>query len=87
MKLGERTVNMQRAFNSREGFSAEDDVLPEKISQPLKGGESDGISVPADQIERAKLFYYQMCGWNREGIPSRVKLEELGIGWVAELLE
>ena len=87
MKLGERTVNLQRAFNAREGFTAKDDVLPEKMFLPLEGGESDGISVPFDQVEKAKGLYYQMCGWNREGIPTRAKLEELGIGWVAELIE
>jgi aldehyde:ferredoxin oxidoreductase len=87
MKLGERTVNLQRAFNAREGFTAEDDVLPEKISKPLKGGESDGVSVPVDQIERARALYYQMCGWSTEGVPARAKLEELGIGWVADLIE
>jgi aldehyde:ferredoxin oxidoreductase len=87
MKLGERTVNLQRAFNAREGFTAEDDVLPEKISQPLEGGESDGVSVPVDQIERARALYYQMCGWSTEGVPTRAKLEELGIGWVADLIE
>ena len=87
MKLGERTVNLQRAFNAREGFTAEDDVLPEKISQPLKGGESDGVSVPVDQIDRARALYYQMCGWSKEGVPTRAKLEELGIGWVADLIQ
>jgi aldehyde:ferredoxin oxidoreductase len=86
MKLGERTLNLQRVFNAREGFSARDDVLPEKVSQPLKGGRSDGVSVPADQVERAKILYYRMCGWNREGIPHRAKLEELGIGWTADLI-
>jgi aldehyde:ferredoxin oxidoreductase len=87
MKLGERAVNLQRAFNAREGFTAKDDVLPEKIFHPLKGGESDGVSVPADQIERARALYYQMCGWSTEGVPTRAKLEELGIGWVADLIE
>jgi aldehyde:ferredoxin oxidoreductase len=86
MKLGERTLNLQRVFNAREGFSARDDVLPEKVSQPLKGGRSDGVSIPVDQVERAKILYYRMCGWNREGIPHRAKLEELGIGWTADLI-
>lgn len=87
MKLGERTVNLQRAFNAREGFTAEDDVLPEKTSKPLEGGESDGVSVPEDQIDRARALYYQMCGWSKEGVPARAKLEELGIGWVADLIQ
>jgi aldehyde:ferredoxin oxidoreductase len=87
MKLGERTVNLQRAFNAREGFTAKEDTLPEKTALPLKGGESDGAYVPVDQVETAKALYYQMCGWNREGIPTRAKLEELGVGWVADLIE
>ena len=32
-KVGERRVNMMRAFNAREGFDRKDDVLPEKTVQ------------------------------------------------------
>ncbi|MBM3212328.1 hypothetical protein FJZ33_08915, partial [Candidatus Poribacteria bacterium] len=32
--------------------------------------------------------YYELCGWDiQNGYPTRVKLEELGIGDVAEQLE
>ena len=30
--------------------------------------------------------YYAMCGWDAEGRPTRAKLEELGIAWVADEL-
>jgi aldehyde:ferredoxin oxidoreductase len=84
MKVGERRLNMMRAFNAREGFTREQDVLPPKLTQPRKGGPSDGMFVDPAELERAKDSYYAMCGWDAQGIPSRAKLEELSLGWVAE---
>ena len=86
MKIGERTVNLQRAFNAREGFTKTDDTLPKKLFKSRKGGPTDGISIPPEQLENALGKYYQMAGWDREGRPTSIKLEELGIGWVAELM-
>jgi aldehyde:ferredoxin oxidoreductase len=31
MLLGERRINLMRAFNAREGFSSKDDVLPPRL--------------------------------------------------------
>ncbi len=86
MKAGERRLNMMRAFNAQEGFRREHDVLPPKLAQPREGGASDGFSFEPDELERAKDAYYAMSGWDAEGIPTRAKLEELGIGWVADQL-
>jgi aldehyde:ferredoxin oxidoreductase len=82
MKVGERRLSMMRAFNAREGFGRAQDVLPPKLSQPRQGGPSDGVSIAPADLERAKDIYYAMCGWDRQGVPTRGKLEELGIGWV-----
>jgi aldehyde:ferredoxin oxidoreductase len=84
MKVGERRLNMMRTFNAREGFRREHDVLPPKLSQPRQGGPSDGMSIDPADLERAKDVYYAMCGWDQQGVPTRAKLEELGIGWVAD---
>lgn len=86
MKIGERTLNMQRAFNTREGFSKADDTLPKKLFQPRVGGSTDGVAITREELEFALRTYYQMCGWDQEGRPTRAKLEELGIGWVADQL-
>ncbi|MBN1661054.1 MAG: aldehyde ferredoxin oxidoreductase family protein [Anaerolineae bacterium] len=86
MKVGERRLNMMRAFNTREGFTREDDVLPPKLALPRRGGPSDGLTVPPEQIEQAKDLYYAMCGWDEAGVPTRAQLEKLGIGWVADEL-
>ncbi len=87
-KLGERRLNMLRAFNAREGYGRDKDTLPKKLTQPLKGGPSDGKFVTLEEFERAKDIYYGMAGWDVEtGMPKRAKLEELGIGWLADMLE
>jgi aldehyde:ferredoxin oxidoreductase len=87
MKVGERRLNLLRAFNAREGAGAESDTVPPKLSVPLKGGKSDGVAVTAEEVEDAKALYYQMVGWDENGRPTRAKLDELALGWVADELE
>jgi aldehyde:ferredoxin oxidoreductase len=84
MKVGERRLNMMRAFNAREGFTREHDILPPKLAQPRVGGASDGMFVAPAELEQAKDSYYAMSGWDDSGVPTRAKLEELGVSWVAE---
>ena len=86
MKVGERRLNLMRAFNAREGAGAEADTVPPKLLIPLQGGRSDGVAVTAEEVEGAKALYYRMAGWNENGHPTRAKLEELALGWVADEL-
>jgi len=87
MRVGERRINMMRAFNAREGFTREQDVLPPKVHQPKVGGASDGVFVTVEELEKAKDLYYQMAGWDvATGNPTPRKLEELGLSWVVSLL-
>ncbi len=86
MKVGERRLNLLRAFNAREGVGAEADALPPKLLVPLQGGRSDGRAVNALEVEAAKALYYGMAGWDENGRPTRDKLEELALGWVADEL-
>jgi aldehyde:ferredoxin oxidoreductase len=86
MKAGERSLNMMRAFNAREGFTDAEDRLPPRLFQPLSGGRSDGLAVTEAEMAAALPTYYAMCGWDAEGRPTRAKLEELGIAWVADAL-
>jgi aldehyde:ferredoxin oxidoreductase len=86
MKLGERRINLLRAFNAREGVGIEADTLPLKIQTPLEGGATDGVAVSASEFEGARALYYQMNGWDEDGFPTRAKLYELALGWVADEL-
>ena len=85
--VGERRVNMMRVFNAREGLDRKDDVLPQKLFNPLKGGASDGWKLDRTEVDSALDKYYEFCGWDiKTGNPTRVKLVELGLDWVADQL-
>jgi aldehyde:ferredoxin oxidoreductase len=87
-KVGERRVNLMRAFNAREGLDRKDDVLPQKLFKPLKGGVSDGWKLDRDDVVSALDTYFKFCGWEvKSGNPTRAKLEALELEWVADLLD
>ncbi len=83
-RIGERRLNLMRAFNVREGAGRERDTLPKRLfDQPLKGGPSDGVFITRQELEAALNDYYELAGWDpATGRPARAKLEELGLGWV-----
>lgn len=84
LEVGERSLNMLRAFNSRESITSKEDKLPEKMYQPLKGGATDGVRVDPAEMETALTEYYEMAGWDQNGCPTASKLTELGLSWVLE---
>jgi aldehyde:ferredoxin oxidoreductase len=51
MKVGERRLNLLRAFNAHEGVGAEADTVPPKLLIPLQGGRGDGVAVTAEEVE------------------------------------
>jgi aldehyde:ferredoxin oxidoreductase len=87
LRLGERRLNMLRAFNAREGVGSEADILPVKLFTRLIGGPSDGVALEVKEIEQAKRWYYECCGWDESGIPTRKKLAELELSWIADELD
>lgn len=87
MKIGERSTNLARAFNARENFTRDDDTLPERFFLDSDIGQSAEVGIYREHLEEALTIFYQMKGWDPStGVPTKVKLEELNIGWVAELI-
>ncbi|HSR13593.1 MAG TPA: aldehyde ferredoxin oxidoreductase C-terminal domain-containing protein, partial [Thermodesulfobacteriota bacterium] len=83
LQVGERRLNMMRAFNAREGIDRKQDTLTGKFfSNPLKGGPSDGWKIDKAEWEAALEEYYRQSGWDLSGVPTRATLERLGLGWV-----
>jgi aldehyde:ferredoxin oxidoreductase len=88
LRAGERRLNLLRAFNAREGLGRDADKLPKKMYKALTGGASNGIALEEAELEAAKDSYYRMAGWDvTSGYPTRVTLEKLELGWVADMLE
>jgi aldehyde:ferredoxin oxidoreductase len=86
LEVGERRINMMRAFNAREGTDRKRDTLTEKFfSKGLKGGPTDGWKIDKTEFENALVEYYRQCGWDEStGIPKRETLDRLGLDWVAD---
>lgn len=85
-ELGERRVNLLRAFNAREGIGREQDTLPEKMfKKALKGGPTNDVKIDREEWEEMMDQYYSLSEWDlTTGNPDKEKLESLGIGWVLE---
>jgi len=37
-------------------------------------------AIDPDKLRKARSIYYEIMGWDEQGIPNEVKLEELDIG-------
>ncbi|HWI61254.1 MAG TPA: aldehyde ferredoxin oxidoreductase C-terminal domain-containing protein, partial [Symbiobacteriaceae bacterium] len=83
MEVGERRLNLMRAFNAREGMGREADALPKKFFKALSGGPSDGVTLSAEEMDRAQNLYYEMAGWDpATGQPGPARLAALGLEWL-----
>lgn len=82
----DRIINLERAFNCREGVRREHDVLAERfMTEPIPDGPSKGMYCPKEELEPMKDEYYEIQGWDKKtGIPTKQKLEELGLNQEAK---
>jgi aldehyde:ferredoxin oxidoreductase len=80
MKVGERGNTLARLFNVREGFTPDDDVLPQRLHEGIGNGPIKGERVDPEQFFAARKTYYEMAGWDpKTGAPTATKLVELGV--------
>jgi aldehyde:ferredoxin oxidoreductase len=86
VKVSQRTLNLARIFNLREGFTSSDDWLPPRMFQPQTSGALSETVVIPEELRNAIDLYYQMMGWDGDGIPRTGTLYELGIGWAKDYL-
>jgi aldehyde:ferredoxin oxidoreductase len=84
----ERAYDMARAFNAREGFGPEDDRIHPRFTQALPKGAVAGKAATPEQYAAATIKFYELMGWDSAtACPTRAKLEDLGVGWVADRVE
>ncbi|UCG22659.1 MAG: aldehyde ferredoxin oxidoreductase, partial [Chloroflexota bacterium] len=83
MMVGERVWTLERLYNLREGFTKEDDTLPDRLlNEPVAEGPSEGFTVKlAPMLEE----YYAFRGWDEKGVPKPEKLEELSLQFAIEV--
>lgn len=87
MQIGERALNLTRAFNAREGLTRKNDTLPKRLTESLPDGVFAGKPFTQEILDTMLDNYYELRGWDKKtGIPTRTKLEAVGLESVAEQL-
>jgi aldehyde:ferredoxin oxidoreductase len=76
-QVGEGITTLCRLFNVREGFDRKQDTLPARnLSRPLSDGPAKGQVVELDMMLDD---YYSRMGWDENGVPTSLRLKELGL--------
>lgn len=87
MSKGERIFNLMKAYNVREGLTRKDDAFSARCYQEPSTGPMKGAVVSRDKLAKLLDEYYELGGWDKEtGIPTRSKLIELNLEYVADEL-
>jgi aldehyde:ferredoxin oxidoreductase len=88
LECGERICNVEKAFNARLGLTRKDDTVPRRfLEEPLSTGPRKGEHL-GSVLPKMLDDYYEARGWDKEtGLPTRSKLESLGLKEIADELE
>jgi len=82
-EIGERIYTLERIFNYREaGFDRKDDRLPERyFAEAVPGGLPIVKGTKMDKKKWEKLLdeYYELHGWDKNGMPTEEALKKLGL--------
>ena len=76
VRLGERGYTMERVYNRREGLTAADDSLPDRLTKTPQD-ENDPRTVV--RLDKMLPVYYKIRGWTNDGMPTGKRLRKLGI--------
>jgi aldehyde:ferredoxin oxidoreductase len=94
LTIGERIVNLERLYNLRHGLKREQDMLPIRFtSEPLDifsysfdpdSGEAFQSETPVVSgalvaLEGMLDRYYELRGWDKNGVPTSQTLDRLGL--------
>jgi aldehyde:ferredoxin oxidoreductase len=80
-EFGMRIETLTRMFNIREGMSREDDRLPPRLWEPQTHGPREGMRsfMNKEDLQAGLQKYYELLGWDKEGIPTEESKKRLGL--------
>jgi len=78
--IGERIYTLERMMLIKDGFSRQDDTLPRRyFNEPISEGPAQGNVILRNEFNKMLDEYYQLHGWDENGVPKRSTLKRLGI--------
>jgi len=88
MKTADRIFNLMKAYIVREGLTRKDDDWPARFyDEALPDGPFAGVVLSREKLTGLLDEYYELRGWDKtRGVPTKKKLVELDLDYVAEEL-
>jgi aldehyde:ferredoxin oxidoreductase len=80
LEAAERVYTLERLFLTKAGIGRADDTLAPRMAEPMPAGPIQGETF---ELDRLLDDYYAERGWDADGIPTREKLEALGVAHYA----
>lgn len=73
-----RIVDLERAFNNREGIKRPDDTLPRRyFDEPMPHGVAKGHKIDREQFKGMLDRYYKLRKWDEEGVVPDERVSEI----------
>lgn len=57
------------------------------MTDPIKSGVAKGSLVTRDELDILLDGYYESRGWTNEGVPTKAKMDELGLSEYYQSIE
>lgn len=82
VRWGERRFHLMRMYNLREGLKASDDRLPDRFfEEGIASGPKAGVKLDKAKFQAAIATYYEMMGWDEQGVPCKGVLYDHQLEW------
>ena len=82
--IGERTFNVEKAFNIlHTNWGKKDDMPPKRFIDVLLNGK---INIDPKKWRQLLSRYYSIHGWDTDGFPTKKSLDEIGLSNIAKKL-
>ena len=76
----EKIRTLERLFNVRRGLNAKNDTLSDRLFQSrFRSGPWKGVGIDREKFEELKKKYYELRGWDENGIPKKETLKKYGL--------
>ncbi|MCP4692420.1 MAG: aldehyde ferredoxin oxidoreductase family protein [Desulfobacterales bacterium] len=89
LKISERIWHLTRMFSVREipGFDRRFDYPPPRFyEEPIQSGPNEGHFLDKEEIDALLDYYYRARGWDKNGVPTKETLENVGLDDAATII-
>jgi aldehyde:ferredoxin oxidoreductase len=87
--IGNRIYHLMRAYSVREKgtWNRQWDYPPDRwFEEPQSHGKMKGVKLDREKYNQMLSWYYELRGWDKQGVPKKPTLDRFGLNWVSEEL-